>query len=52
MFSPGGNLIGCCRWDDAQQVAGADLAIESFCEGVFGFEAFQVQIGHTASAVG
>ena len=34
----------------AQQAHEADLAIESFCEDVFGFEAFQVQFGHTAAA--
>ena len=28
----------------------ADLAIEDFCEGVFGFVAFQVQFGRTAEA--
>jgi hypothetical protein len=28
----------------------ADLAVKSFCESVFGFEAFQVQFGYTAQA--
>ena len=29
----------------------ADLAVESLCEGVFGFAVFQVQSGLTAAAV-